>query len=71
MEAGSIRGRLNRAAFFGAFAQKVEAAYLAWAHNHFGPGIITSRADGAVLGDRVTDRASIAELLAVRAENLS
>ncbi|HET6704414.1 hypothetical protein [Amycolatopsis sp.] len=57
-------------AFFGAFAHKVEAAYMAWAQDRFGPGVITSQADGAVLGDRVADRASITELLAVRAETL-
>ena len=58
-------------AFFGAFAHKVEAAYLAWAQDRFGPGVITSRVDGAVLGGRAADRASVTDLLAVRAENLN
>ena len=58
-------------AFFGAFAHKVEAAYMAWAQGQFGPGVITSQSDGAGLDGRVADRASITELLAVRADNLN
>ncbi|MEQ0558958.1 hypothetical protein ABJI51_07740 [Amycolatopsis sp. NEAU-NG30] len=64
-------GSSSDSAFFGAFAHKVEAAYMAWAQARFGPGVITSKEDGAGLGGRAADQASVVDLLAVRAETLN
>ncbi len=53
------------------FLAAVEAAYLAWAQGMYGPGVITSKDGGSVLGDRVAEQSSISDLLAARAENLN